>query len=117
MKTLLLSLLFSLLVFGCAQDVANRYYLAERYPEKSIEEVEILYEKPSRPFIVIADFQSRGEDAHDMRKKAARIGADAVIVSHLGGYVSTGEQWAKQQEHTSYYSRIAATAIKYTKEK
>ena len=36
--------------------------------------------------MVIADFQSRGENAKAMQKKAAKIGADAVIVVYLGGY-------------------------------
>ena len=51
-----------------------------------------------------------------MREKDTKVGADAVIISYLGGYVSTREQWAKQQQHTDSYSRIAAIAIKYSKE-
>ena len=55
-------------------------------------------------------------DADDMRAKAAKVEADAVIVSYHGEYVSTREQWAKQQQHKDSYSRITATAIKYPKE-
>ena len=116
MKSFLLSIFFMLLISGCAHDVANRYYLSEHYPEKLITEVEVLHRKPNRRFIVMADFQSRGEDAEDMRQKAARIGADAVIVSCLGGYYSTDEEWANEDRHQGTYSRIVATAIKYIQE-
>ena len=99
-----------LLIGGCASDVANRYYLNERYPAKSPLEVEIFMKNPIRSYIVIADFQSRGETPEDMRLKAANIGADAVIVSLLGGDVS-GSQWATSESKT--YSRITGTAIKF----
>lgn len=108
------TLLFTMLACGCASDVANRYYLSEKYPAKPVSEVEVLREEPSRPYFVIADFQSRGEDAEDMRKKAAAVGADAVIVSYLGGVYGNAEQWPKEQQRTkSKYSRVAGTAIKF----
>lgn len=47
---------------------------------------EILYEKPQRPFVIIATLETRGargvslpEILEDMRKKAKAIGADAII--------------------------------------
>lgn len=98
---------------GCASDVANRYYGSERYEPKTISEVELLTNKPLKPFVVIADFQSRGEDGQDMRKRAASIGADAVIVTILGGYYDTGDQWAGKDSKADTYSRIIGTAIKY----
>lgn len=99
---------------GCASDVANRYYGAESYPPRMRSEVQILYSRPAQAFTVIADFQSRGEDAEDLRKKAAAIGADAVIVSYLGGHHRLGTQWASEDPSTTY-TRIAGTAIKFTK--
>lgn len=102
-----------LAVAGCASDVANRYYASQKYPAKAPNEVQILWEAPSRPHQVIADFQSRGESPDDLRKKAADIGADAVIVSLLGGKYSLSEQWAGEDRHAKTYSRIAGTAIKY----
>jgi hypothetical protein len=98
---------------GCATDVANRYYGAERYPAKDPNEVEILRQRPSREFTVIADFQSRGESPEAVRRKAAKIGADAVIISILGGYYDTSEQWAESDRQGNTYSRITGTAIKY----
>ena len=114
MKTSLLSLcLVSFISFGCASDVANRYYGLTKYEPRKSSEIEILWSKPNRQFTVIADFQSRGETPENMRKKAASIGADAVIVSILGGRYSTEEQWAGQDRYSNTYTRITGTAIKF----
>lgn len=107
------SLAFALLAAGCASDVANRYYAAQRFPPRPATEVQILWQKPTRSFTVLADFQSRGESPEDMRKKGAEIGADAVIVSLLGGNYSLKEEWADKDRQSHTYSRIAATAIKF----
>ena len=106
-----------LLVFsmsGCVQDVANRYYLAERLPPKEVEEVEVLSQAPSRAYVVVADFQSRGESPEALRRKAAEIGADAVIVTKLGGSYDIQEEWAGADRRGRYNSRIIGTAIRYT---
>lgn len=105
--------LLALSLLGCASDIANRYYVGEKYPPKKASEVELLWQRPSHDFTVIADFQSRGESAEAIRKKAAAIGADAVIVSILGGYFYTGDQWAGQDSQQKTYTRITGTAIKY----
>lgn len=109
----MVALLVASLLGGCATDVANRYYAAEQYPPKDSKEVELLWHRPSREFIVIADFQSRGESPEAMRKRAAQIGADAVIVTILGGYYYRGEEWAGEDSQANTYSRITGTAIKY----
>jgi hypothetical protein len=101
-----------LLLSGCVSDVANRYYGEITYPEKNVKEVELLQKKPDRSFTVIADFQSRGETRDTLRRKAAKIGADAIIVTMLGGYYDLSEQWAGQDKNNTY-SRIIGTAIKY----
>ena len=103
----------TLLLVGCATDVANRYYGLEKYPAKEPKDVELLWQRPSREFTVIADFQSRGESPEAVRNKAAKIGADAVIISILGGLYDTSEQWAGGDRQGSTYSRITGTAIKY----
>lgn len=103
-----------LLLSGCAVDVANRYYAAERFSPKEPTQVELLFRAPSRKFTAIADFQSRGESPESMRKRAAKIGADAVIVTQLGGLYSSAEQWAGDDRMSRIYSRIVGTAIKYT---
>jgi hypothetical protein len=112
---LLLPLFLVILLTSCAQDVANRYYASERYAAKDPKEVELLYRAPSRPFVLIADFQSRGESANSMKKRAAKIGADAIIVTPLGGYYKVGEQWAGEDSMAHTYSRLVGSAIKYTK--
>jgi len=105
--------LICLFVSSCASDIANRYYGNTRYPPKQPNQVEILRECPTRPYDVIADFQSRGETPEDMRRKAAEIGADAVIVATLGGLYSYGEEWAGSDSLSHTYTRITGTAIKY----
>jgi len=106
-------LLFLMFMTACASDVANRYYGTERYEPKDPKEVEILWKKPNRDFVIIADFQSRNESPEAIRKKAAQIGADAVIVSILGGYYSRNEEWAGNDRYKDTYTRITGTAIKY----
>jgi hypothetical protein len=108
-----LFLLSAMFLAACATDVANRYYGTKKYKAKEPQEVEILWKKPDRYFFVIADFQSRGESPEAIRKKAAKIGADAVIVAILGGYYSHDEQWADEDRHSNTYSRITGTAIIY----
>lgn len=103
----------ALLFAGCATDVANRYYGTERYAPKEAKDVELLQHRPSREFVVIADFQSRGDSPEAMRKRAAAIGADAVIVTILGGFYSRGDEWADKDTQGDSYSRITGTAIKY----
>lgn len=113
MRTLFGFIAVAFLLAGCATDVANRYYGSERYPPKDAKEVELLWQRPTREFIVIADFQSRGESPETMRKRAAKIGADAVIVALLGGFVDQSEEWAGDDKQSRTYSRIAGTAIRY----
>jgi len=114
MKGFRLTLLASLLVMaGCASDVANRYYAPAQYPPKQQSEVQILNSRPARTFVVIADFQSRGESPEAMQAKAAAIGADAVIVTPLGGAYYRGDEWASGDSMANSYSHIVGTAIKY----
>jgi len=112
LRFLVLSTLI-LLLSSCVSDVAHRYYLSETFPSKDPSEVEILTSNPSRDFIIMADFQSRGESANSLRNRAARIGADAVIVSNLGGSYSLSEKWAGEDRHAGTADRIVGTAIKY----
>jgi hypothetical protein len=105
--------LASLLLPGCSSDEANRYHGETRHPARDAKEVEVPREKPARPFTVIADFQSRGETREALRRKAAKVGADAIIVTILGGYYDLAGQWAGQDRHNHTYTRIIGTAIKY----
>jgi hypothetical protein len=100
---------------GCASDVANRYYLPEHYPPRDPSTVELLWRRPERPFTIMADFQSRGETPEDIRKKAAQIGADAVIVATIGGLYDRGTEWAGADKESNTYTHITGTAILYEK--
>jgi hypothetical protein len=111
--TVLSFLCLAMLLAGCATDVANRYYASEKYPPKDPKQVELLWQNPQHQYVVIADFQARGTSPEEMRKWAAKIGADAVIVSILGGYYDRSTDWAGQDKMANTYSRITGTAIKY----
>ena len=109
--------IFGLFLIGCASDVANRYYAGKQYPPKNKADVLVLKSKPTRAFIVIADFQSRGETPSDLQEKAAKIGADAVIISQVGGFYSRSEEWASNDRYQGqFHDHILGTAIKFTEE-
>lgn len=107
------ALALSALGSGCATDVANRYYASKKFAEKPVEEVQLLFSRPKRDFTVIADFQSRNESPESVRRRAAKIGADAVIVTTLGGQYSFSDEWASSDSQSRTYSRIVGTAIRY----
>lgn len=109
---LLHAALLSLLLTGCVSDEANRFY-GDSYPATAVENVEVLTGAPTRSYQVLADFQSRGDTEDSLRRKAAEIGADAIIISKLGGFYSESENWAGADRHSDSYSRIVGTAIKY----
>ncbi|MFW6146466.1 MAG: hypothetical protein ACOC7R_03940 [Planctomycetota bacterium] len=115
-RHLLVMAVGALVAGGCAGDVANRYYADETYPPRKTRDVEVLSEAPQRPYEVIADFQSRNEGPRALRRKAARIGAHAVIVTKLGGTYGDSEDWAEQRSWWTKrkYTRITGTAIRYT---
>jgi uncharacterized protein YbjQ (UPF0145 family) len=72
-----------------------------------------LRDAPEQAYDVIADFQARGASPEYMRRQAAKIGADAVIVGTFGGYRSKGDEWANQDKHADSYTRITGTAVRY----
>ncbi len=114
MKLKIAFIFVALSVAGCASDVANRYYADVKYPARPYKEVEVFTNAPTRPFVVIADFQARGESSRDLQKQAAKIGADAIIITYLGGAYFSGDQWAGQDSQSHTYSHIVGTALKYT---
>lgn len=100
---------------ACTTDVANRYYAHVKYPAKQPSQVLILRGQPSQAYEVIADFQSLGESPEDVRDKAAEIGADAVIISRIGGSYHFDEEWADQDRFAGTGRRIVGTAIIFKK--
>lgn len=117
MKQFIVFILFiSFFLTGCVAGEANRYYLKEKLPVKNIKEVEVLWESPKRPYIVIADLQASQATVKYMQKRAAEIGADAVIVTITGGWYSRDEVWAGEDRYSDSYTGIIGTAIKYKTE-
>ena len=83
---------------------------------KNIKEVEVLWETPPRPYVVIADLQASHVTVKQMQKRAAEIGADAVIVTLTGGWYSESEIWTENDRYSKSYRGLIGTAIKYKKE-
>ena len=66
------------------------------YPAVPVSSVEVLYQEPKRPYEVLAFVQSNkswemsgSADVADLRKKAAKVGADALIVTSMHGVTMT----------------------------
>lgn len=118
LNKLILPICCAFLCGSCAQDVANRYYAPQAYRERDPRSVELLSHAPSRRFDVIADFQSRGESPEAFRKRAAKIGADAVIVTSVGGLYNRAEEWAGSDTTANtggdLTGHLIGSAIKYT---
>ena len=102
---------FVLVVVGCMSDEANRCYL--KLPPKPVTEVQVLREAPQRPYEIVADFQANRASIKHMQKRAAEVGADAVIVVPVGGNYSRDEVWAGQDRYADSYTRMTGTAIRY----
>ena len=112
-RTSVAALLMTILLLSCASDEAARYYGEVRYPPRSADEVDILYQAPTRAYTVLADIQARNVSPSHMQRRAAEIGADAVIIVRSGGSYSQSEVWADKDRYQRTYSRLLATAIKY----
>jgi hypothetical protein len=92
-------------------DEGNRYYLTEKLPSKPVEQVELLYTKPDREFVVIADLQGGSHTPDTLRKRAAGIGGDAVIIVKTGGAIGFDDpKWAGKD---SGKSSLSGVVIKY----
>jgi len=114
-KTLVvcITVVILLCLIGCMSDEANRNYLGEKLPPKPIDQVEVLSAPPDKAYTVVADFQANNATFKHMRKRAAEIGADAVIIVPAGGSYSKKEVWAGEDRHSDSYSRLIGTAIIY----
>jgi hypothetical protein len=64
---------------GCVAPSYSRVY--ETYPPTSPSAIEILRSKPAHDFVLIADTQMHGPSENQVRKWAAGVGADAVIIT------------------------------------
>jgi hypothetical protein len=107
---------FLLSQIGCMSDEANRCYFEGKFPPKKVSEVQVLREAPQKPYTVIADFQANNASINHMQKRAAEVGADAVIVVPVGGNYSRDEVWAGKDRFSDSYRRLIGTAIKYNAE-
>ncbi len=107
------ALMLAFLCSGCTTDEAARYYSDVRYPARPSSEVQVFYEKPDREFEVIADIQAYNVSSDHMRRRAAEIGGDAVILVRGGGAYDRKEVWASADRFSNTYHRLLATVIKF----
>jgi len=118
MKTKILIVLtcltFSLLI-GCASSESTR--TGKYYAPTSPESVEILFERPQKPYEVVGYIKSRGgklnsqEDLfNSMKEEAAQLGADAV---YLRGEMQESNDWNPQFGMMAQKKESSALAIKW----
>lgn len=100
-----LILISTLALQGCVSD----YKLAPKDPAQ----VEVLNGRPLRDYFVVADFQTGGASERSLRRSAAEIGADAVIISNFGSNYSTKATAPGKDPYASPGGRVLGTAIKY----
>ena len=101
---------------GCASDQAARYFADEHYPPRPDDQVQVLDAAPPQPYTLLAELQARDMPTSDMRHWAAKLGADAIIVTRLGGQKARSDVWASEDtQGTTAASRVAGIAIKYSK--
>jgi hypothetical protein len=81
-----------LILGGCESTTV----VGRTYPAVPIDSVQVLYQEPKRPYEVLAFVQSNkswemssAADVADLRKKAARVGADALLVTSVHGVTMT----------------------------
>lgn len=109
-----------LLMTSCATDEAYRYYgKSERKAPKKKNEVTVYYKDPGLKYEPIADFQARGSShlVEEFQKKAAEVGADAIIITITNESYDKNTEWAgdgvknTQDEKFFLDRRIYGTAI------
>ncbi len=98
---------------GCTTGSATRTS-ATLYQPTASSSVEILFEKPARPYKVIGQVSSRGaalasEDAmyRAMQKEGAELGAHAILITSNG--IQDVPQWGAEN-----YQKARALAIRWT---
>ncbi|MEI8195109.1 MAG: hypothetical protein WCI73_04290 [Phycisphaerae bacterium] len=111
-----LPVLACFLLASCASDQAARYFADEHYPARPDDQVQVLQAAPAQPYKLVAELQARNMWTSEIRHWAAQLGADAVIVTRLGGDRAKSDVWAAEDTAgTSAASRVTGIAIKYSR--
>jgi hypothetical protein len=81
------AVLLAVLLMGCFQTSVIPYLAAAPRPERSADEVQVLYARPSQPYEVLGVVElssgllmSDGRFEAKFRKEAAKLGGDAVVI-------------------------------------
>ena len=91
----------------------TRYGLSQPFAPRDPQEVEVLWEKPAEAYTVIGHFRSRGNNPKSLQKRAAKIGANAVIVTPLDVVSAKTDRQYRMPQPSFSHPRIAGEAIRY----
>lgn len=118
MKTLTamtIGLITILIIAGCASSEATR--TGKYYPPTDESKIEILFEKPEKPYEVVGYIKGRGgkinsqEDVFNtMKEEAAKLGADAIYVR---SEMQESNDWNPQFGMMAQKKEGTALAIKW----
>lgn len=103
---------------GCVAPSYSRVYI--KYPPTSPAAIEILRSKPAREFVLVADTQMHGPSKAQVRKWAASVGADAVIVTVIRIDSTTSADYSRVGSEVDFVElsrgnkQVFASAIKLT---
>jgi hypothetical protein len=120
-------LVLSLLFTGCNSALnvwGDTVRMGKEYPPVAVENVAILFEKPTKTYEVIGivsalggTWASDGVMFKSMQKSAAALGADAIIVRSESGTSMSSNNGSlvviQQQNSAIEYPKTSAFAIKY----
>jgi len=89
-KSFVLLALFGFILAACSSTTVNRY-IQDLPPNPDWQNITIYrIRTPDRPFIEVGEIVTRNNNIPQLKRSAARIGADAVIIVGAGSVSSTG---------------------------
>ena len=113
-----ISLLVLLMLSGCAAPYAVKPVTNQKYP--ATQSVELVFEKPDKPFTVIASFSgtrqnscAKSEPYCDLRKQAREQGAHAVWVQHSESQQYPGDwvEYRGRMIRIYPYTRVSVSGV------
>jgi hypothetical protein len=115
-KTIFIKLLVILFAFltGCVSSLGQARVYCALPPKLNNQDIEIIYAKPTRDYILLADFECFNVSNKFIRNKAAKYGADAVFVSsYSGSFVYSEEELRSTTRSSGIKQHCFCSAIKY----
>jgi hypothetical protein len=105
---------FAISFTGCVSSTGQARVYCEFPPTFNRQGIEIIYDKPTREYILLADFECLNASHTTIRNKAAKYGADAVFVSsYSGSFIQTNEDLTSGSRSSGVNQHCFCSAIKY----